>query len=421
MSIYRILKSYIVLAVLFVGTVPFLHAQDNSSDSLEVFFRQGYSNWDPNLKNNEQRVKEFVERFEILRQDPIMERIASIQIISGASPEGPWALNQRLSINRAKCVRNVLAQYIDLPDSVVVVDSRGVNWQGLEAMVAASDMQYRDEVLDIIRNTPELDQSRGYNYELRKKTLERLHGGRPYAYMYRNFFPPLRSFFLKIAVDWKKYEQIKQEVQILPTDITLKVDPMPRPEMPPMPYVLTPPKELPPFYMAIKTNMLYDLAITPNIGVEFYLGNNYAITGNWMYAWWKNHHAHWWHRIYGGDLEVRRYFGALAEEKPLQGWHVGIYGGIVTYDFEWGKRGYLGDRWSYGGGVSLGYSMPFKRRFNIDFTLGIGYLGGEYKEYLPFDDCYVWQATKQRNWIGPTKLEVSLVWLIGRGNYNKGK
>ena len=129
MSIYRILKSYIVLAVLLVGTVPFLHAQDNSSDSLEVFFRQGYSNWDPNLKNNEQRVKEFVERFEILRQDPIMERIASIQIISGASPEGPWALNQRLSINRAKCVRNVLAQYIDLPDSVVVVDSRGVNWQ----------------------------------------------------------------------------------------------------------------------------------------------------------------------------------------------------------------------------------------------------------------------------------------------------
>ena len=72
MSIYRILKSYIVLAVLLVGTVPFLHAQDNSSDSLEVFFRQGYSNWDPNLKNNEQRVKEFVERFEILRQDPIM-------------------------------------------------------------------------------------------------------------------------------------------------------------------------------------------------------------------------------------------------------------------------------------------------------------------------------------------------------------
>ena len=53
--------------------------------------------------------------------------------------------------------------------------------------------------------------------------------------------------------------------------------------------------------------------------------------------------------------------------------------------------------------------------------IGVGYFGGEYKEYIPQDDCYVWQATKDRNWVGPTKAEVSLVWLLGRGNYNKGK
>lgn len=398
-----------------------VNAQERTTDSLEVFFRQGYTTWDPNLKNNGQRVREFVERFKKLRQDRVMDRIASIRIVSGASPEGSWALNQRLSQGRADRIRGVLRQYIDLPDSIIEIDSRGVNWLGLREMVAASDMQYRDEVLDIIVNTPELDTSRGYNYELRKKTLERLHGGRPYAYMYRNFFPPLRSFFLKIVVDWEKYEAIKQEVQIIPTDMSIKVEHTERPVMPVLPYEMPKPKELPPFYMAVKTNMLYDLAITPNIGVEFYLGNKFAIAGNWMYAWWRKHKASWWHRTYGGDLEVRRYFGSLAEEKPLQGWHVGLYGGIVTYDFEWGARGYLGDRWSYFGGVSVGYSMPIKRRFNLDFTLGLGYLGGEYKEYLPEDDCYVWQATKQRKWFGPTKLEVSLVWLIGRGNYNKDK
>ena len=57
----------------------------------------------------------------------------------------------------------------------------------------------------------------------------------------------------------------------------------------------------------------------------------------------------------------------------------------------------------------------------MDFTVGIGYLGGEYKEYLPIDNCYVWQATKHRHWFGPTKAEVSLVWLLGRGNYNEKK
>ena len=46
---------------------------------------------------------------------------------------------------------------------------------------------------------------------------------------------------------------------------------------------------------------------------------------------------------------------------------------------------------------------------------------GEYKEYIPIDECYVWQVTKRRRWFGPTKLEVSLVWLLGRGNVNEGK
>ena len=103
----------------------------------------------------------------------------------------------------------------------------------------------------------------------------------------------------------------------------------------------------------------------------------------------------------------------------MQGHHLGFYAQIVTYDFEWGGRGYLGDKWSYGAGISYGYSHPMAKRLNLDFTIGIGYLGGEYKEYLPIDNHYVWQVTKQRHWFGPTKAEISLVWLIGRGNTNE--
>ena len=86
-----------------------------------------------------------------------------------------------------------------------------------------------------------------------------------------------------------------------------------------------------------------------------------------------------------------------------------------------GGKGYLGDKWSYGGGVAYGYSLPVGHRFNVDFTLGIGYLGGSYKEYIPLDGHYVWQTTKNRRWFGPTKAGISLVWLIGRGNYSRKK
>ena len=39
----------------------------------------------------------------------------------------------------------------------------------------------------------------------------------------------------------------------------------------------------------------------------------------------------------------------------------------------------------------------------------------------PMDNHYVWKATKKRNWFGPTKAEVSLVWLLGGGYGNEKK
>lgn len=177
------------------------------------------------------------------------------------------------------------------------------------------------------------------------------------------------------------------------------------------------------FRIALKTNALYDILLTPNIGVEIPVYGNWSVAANWMYAWWKADPSSWYHRIYGGDIEVRRYIkqwpwskanGTGNTSSPLTGWHVGAYAQMLTYDFEWGGTGYLGDKWSCAAGAAVGYSKNIAKNLNLDFTLGVGYLTGEYMEYKPIDNCYVWQATKQRHWIGPTKAEVSLVWLLGR-------
>ncbi|MDO4759156.1 MAG: DUF3575 domain-containing protein, partial [Rikenellaceae bacterium] len=205
--------------------------------------------------------------------------------------------------------------------------------------------------------------------------------------------------------------------------------PEPKPEPEPVPEPAPAPAPIPepqpecehPLYMALKTNMLYDLAAIPNIGIEFYLGKSWSVVANWEYAWWKSDSRHNYWRVYGGDVALRKWFGKAAANKPLTGHHLGLYGQMITYDFETGKRGYLADRWSWTAGLEYGYSLPIARRLNIDFTLGVGYHWGEYDEYLPIDGHYVWQSTKNRHWFGPTKVEVSLVWLIGCGNYNKEK
>ena len=181
--------------------------------------------------------------------------------------------------------------------------------------------------------------------------------------------------------------------------------------------------------MALKTNMLYDALLVPNVGAEFYVGGGWTVGGGWMYAWWKKGDAHRYWRIYGGELAVRRYFGRRAAEKPLTGHHAGVYGQMLTYDFQNGGRGYMGgvpggtlfEKANYAAGLEYGYSLPVGRRLNIDFTIGVGYMWGRYMEYRRIDDCDVWQSTRRRRWFGPTKAEISLVWLLGRDNYNKGK
>ncbi len=49
-----------------------------------------------------------------------------------------------------------------------------------------------------------------------------------------------------------------------------------------------------PFYMTVSTNMLYDLFLIPNVGIDFYMGKRWSAEINWNYAWWKSDRIHWY-------------------------------------------------------------------------------------------------------------------------------
>jgi hypothetical protein len=173
--------------------------------------------------------------------------------------------------------------------------------------------------------------------------------------------------------------------------------------------------------VGIRTNLLYDAALVPNLGAEFALGDRWSVATNWAWAWWSRRSRDRYWRVFGGELDVRRWFCAAT---PLSGQHVGLYGGLLTYDVMLSSdRGYMGghpgggmlERPSWYAGVEYGYSLPVARRLNLDFNLGVGYFHSTYYEYAPIDTHYVWQSTHKRQWIGPTKAEISLVWLLGPG------
>ncbi len=174
---------------------------------------------------------------------------------------------------------------------------------------------------------------------------------------------------------------------------------------------------LPP--LALKTNLLYDAVLVPTIGIEVSVYGPWTVSLDWFYTWISSnrHHRYW--QGYGGYIGVRHYWG----EQPFTGHHAGLYALGLTYDVEWGGRGYQAAKFGWGGGVEYGYSLPVSSRLNLDFSIGLGFQDGEYKEYLPADDNtghYLWQSTRKRHWWGPTKAEVSLKWILGPLKVKKG-
>ena len=395
-------------------------------DSVKIYFHKGRTEIDLSLRDNRRSLEKISRRILEYRPDTAFS-ICKIMVVGAASPEGSIELNRRLSELRAKRLFDHVCGYSPLPDTLKTSVFVGRDWRGLLRLVENDPgMPGKSETVELLQGIVSEVEASG-NGENKINELKRLRYGIPYRYMYRNLFPDLRASCLYIWYESKRKSFPAMQV-ISHLHDTLY-----------LPCKLSPfggetggfqsGEKHGPFYMAVKTNMLYDALLVPNIGVEFYVGKNWSLAGNWMYAWWKSdrHHNYW--RLYGGDLEVRRWFGRKASEKPLAGHHIGLYGRIFTYDFETGGTGYMGgkpggtlwDKMNYSVGLEYGYSLPVARRLNLDFVIGVGYWGGEYHKYAPIDGHYVWKETRRRHWFGLTEAEISLVWLLGRGNYNEKK
>ncbi|MBD5280437.1 MAG: DUF3575 domain-containing protein [Bacteroides sp.] len=379
--------------------------------------------------------------------------ISSLKIVGSASPEGSEKYNRILSEKRANIVYDYLTEFVSLPDSITNFEYLGRNWKGLYDLVSLDpSVPSHPEVLALLRKAVTnsgLSTAESNNLLLQ---LKKLRGGEPYIYMFRHLFPALRSSYVYVEYEKqanpesgsKEIEEIdfisSQPVDSVITEsketeaveyLASEIDSVATPALNPdsTPSIDTKTNVARPFYMDLHTNMLFDIAAVPNIGAEFYVGKNISVYGNWMYGWWDNDSRHRYWRIYGGELGARWWFGGKAHAKPLTGHHIGLYGGLLTFDFEWGGTGYMGglpggtlwDRSLVNAGIEYGYSLPVSNRLNIDFSVGLGYLGGHYIKYFPFDNEYYRQKEYKMQFFGPTKLEVSLVWLIGRGNYNNRK
>ena len=386
--------SFLLSCTLWGQSIP-ADSLTQTPEAWYIHFKRGISNLELNYNGNDISLQQCINRVhEIL--DKKEYTIDHVRITGFASPEGPLSLNQRLSAERAESLKAYLISKSGLPEEMFEVVAGGENWDELRVLVEKSDIKEKENVLDIIKNTPE-----GVDPEIALKKLP----NNTYRYLLNTFYPKLRSAssvqVLK-SIPVVVVPVIKKEVQIVEID-TVK----PAPQKPviaePVPCGCEPP------FLAIKTNLAYwATVITPNIEIEAFFAKQYSVSVEGVYRWLHDPKAKGinFHVAYISP-EIRRY---MRNDETYQGAYWGVYGLYGEYDIKLGSTGRQGN--TKGLGISYGYIFKFNRFDCLYFDLGIsaGYSRLSYDKYSWYDPCNPYVQHRGRNYWGPTKLKASLVW-----------
>lgn len=169
--------------------------------------------------------------------------------------------------------------------------------------------------------------------------------------------------------------------------------------------------------LAIKSNLLFDLATILNVEVELPISDKWSVSGEYMYSWWinKKHNSFAFQLITGG-LEGKYWLGNRNHKRVLTGHFIGAYTNIGIYDIQFRRdKGYQGNL-KLNGGFSYGYAIPLVNdKMSLEFSMGIGYIQTNYQRYHVVENGkkLVYQYDGKYRWFGPTKAKISLVWLFG--------
>lgn len=176
--------------------------------------------------------------------------------------------------------------------------------------------------------------------------------------------------------------------------------------------------------LALKTNLLFDAVLMPNVEIEVPIGRRWSVSGEYIFPWWLFDNHKYCLQILSGGLEGRYWLGGGGgggRREALTGHFVGMYAGGGKYDLQWKETGYQGE-FFIATGASYGWAMRVVRNLHIEFSIGIGLLRTNYRHYHA-DDGYRtlrWQENGRYTWFGPTKAKISVVWLLNRGGRKGG-
>lgn len=135
--------------------------------------------------------------------------ITEFTIEGYASPEGDFESNRALAGRRANSFADYLVSSHGVKKSQFKVSGRGEDWEGLKKAIRASSLSTKSQALEVITNVS--------NPDARDAKLRDIDGGKTYAELLNNFYPPLRRTEYVIAYNVRPFS-VEEAREIIKTN-----------------------------------------------------------------------------------------------------------------------------------------------------------------------------------------------------------
>lgn len=167
----------------------------------------------------------------------------------------------------------------------------------------------------------------------------------------------------------------------------------------------------------VKTNLLSDIATSPNLGIEFKLAPKWTFDFSGQVNFWNIHERRWRHWMV--QPEARWWFceafqGSFWALHALGGtFNIGNIDNNIKFlgsDFSKLKdHRYQG--WGVGAGIGYGYDWILAKHWNLEFEVGIGFIYTKYDRY-PCAVCGTKDGDGHHVYYGPTKLSLAIEYIF---------
>ena len=167
-------------------------------------------------------------------------------------------------------------------------------------------------------------------------------------------------------------------------------------------------------FLSIKSNLVHDATASMNLGFELRTGYNtsfdFPVTYNpWTFSGGKK----WKHILIQPEFR-------LWTDETFKGHFFGVHGHYAFYNvgrldnppFTEYMHNHRFEGWLAGGGLSYGYRWNFDHRWGVEATIGVGYAYLSYDKY-ECAGCGKWVESKTKNYFGPTKAGLTLIYSMG--------